>query len=371
MPGLCGSDTASVSGAGVSRPNEDRSDRAAAPASGVAHRGQAAWFDGPMGNDGAAAAQPVEALTGLVLSPDESFYAARARAENTQRGYRSDWSDFSGWCGARGAAPLPADPEVLAGYLIALAQAGARVTTIAHRMSSIAYAHRLAGHGNPADHPRVHLVWEGIRREHRSPADQAPPLMPPLLWDVIDGLSATNAGHRDAALLLVGFVGALRRSELAAVRVEDLGEHPHGLVLTIRSSKTDQYGSGQLVVLPRGHRAGHCPVTAVERWLAAGGITSGPVFRPVHRSGSVSGEGAMGEAAINRAVQRACAAVLGDGHGFSAHSLRAGFVTYAAARGASERAIAHQTRHQSLASVGKYVRHESAWVDNAATSLDL
>jgi integrase len=327
------------------------------------------WFDGVMIDDGVAPAAGTAVLAELGLSADESFYAARARAKNTQRGYRSDWADFTGWCGSR-VSSLPAEPETLAGYLIALAQAGARVATMAHRLSSIAYAHRLAGLGNPADHQRVQLVWEGIRREHRSPTVQAPPLMPPVLWDVVDALAPTRAGRRDAALLCVGFVGALRRSELAAVCVEDLEDHPRGLVLGIPASKTDQYAVGQVVILPEGNRAERCPVRTLQRWMGDVGIVAGPVFRPVHRAGAVAGR-AMGEAAINRAVQRACDSVLGEGHGFSAHSLRAGFATYAAARGASERAIAHQTRHRDLASVGRYVRHESAWVDNAATALDL
>ena len=179
------------------------------------------------------------------------------------------------------------------------------------------------------------------------------------------------AGARDRALLLVGFVAALRRSELAGVCVEHLAAHPKGQVLNIPRSKTDQHGEGQLVVLPYATRPEHCPVLALGDWLAASNISTGPVFRPVHRNGITIRPNAMTEAAINRAVQRACTRALGTTIAYSAHSLRAGFATYAAQRGASDRAIAHQTRHRSLASLDAYIRVENAWTDNAATILDL
>lgn len=306
------------------------------------------------------------------LSEAEAAYARAARAPNTLRGYRSDWADFCTWAATEsaGAAVLPAAPGTVNAYLLALAGAGARVTTIGRRLSSLAHAHRLAGHPSPTDHPRVQLVWEGIRRRHAAVPDHARPLMPPVLWDVLDALPDSAAGRRDAAVVLVGFVGALRRSELAAAAVEDLAEDRRGRLLRLPVSKTDQHGAGQLVVLPRSGRPSRCPVAALDRWIETADLRDGPLFRVVHHRGTVLARG-LSPAAVNDVVQRACAAALGPDHGYSAHSLRAGFATYAAARGASDRAIAHQTRHRSLASVGQYIRHETAWVDNAATSLDL
>ena len=303
------------------------------------------------------------------LSDDELFYAERARAANTRRGYRSDLEDFTRWCRAEKRGALPATPATINAYLVAMVRAGAKIATMSRRLSSIAYAHRFAGHPNPVDSPRVHAAWEGIRREHPSALDQAPALMPPLLWEVLDALPANLVGRRDRALILVGFVGALRRSELAAMAVEHLVDDPRGLVLSIPTSKTDPRSEGQLVVLPYARR---CPVTAVRGWLEEAEIQEGPVFRAVHRNGRSVRAGGMSEAAINNAIQRACVQALGDdGKTYSAHSLRAGFATYAAQNGASDRAIAHQTRHRSLASLDRYIRVESAWADNAATALDL
>ncbi len=305
------------------------------------------------------------------LSEEERYYTERARASNTRRGYRSDLADFAGWCTTKNLVALPAEPTTVTAYLVALARAGAKVATMGRRLSSISYAHRFAGVANPVGHPRVQGVWEGIRREHAQDVDQAPPLMPPVLWDVLGVLPADLSGIRDRALILVGFVGALRRSELAAIVLEDLEPHPKGMVLRIPRSKTDQHGAGQVVVLPASSRPGRCPVASLQAWCSAGGVSSGPVFRPVRRGGHSAGTRAMGEAAINRAVQRACERALGSGADYTAHSLRAGFATYAAQRGAPDRAIAHQTRHRSMASLGQYIRTESAWSDNAATALDL
>jgi site-specific recombinase XerD len=318
------------------------------------------------------------------LTEEERWFAERARAANTRRAYRADLADFAGWCEQEGRAPLPASAATLSAYLTYLARHGAKVPTMSRRLSSIAYAHRFAGKRNPVDSPRVHAVWEGIRRERAQPVDQVPPLMPPVLWDVLAELPDDLSGKRDRALLLVGFVGAFRRSELASMQRPHVAPHPRGLVITIPKSKTDPYGKGQLVVLPHSSRAEHCPVASLHAWLEAAGISEDLdegseherrpafVFRPVHRNGTTVATRGMSVAAINNAVQRACLrSGVKDAGSYSAHSLRAGFATYASQRGASDRAIAHQTRHRSLASLDQYIRMESAWTDNAATALDL
>jgi integrase len=174
--------------------------------------------------------------------------------------------------------------------------------------------------------------------------------MPPVLWDVLGALPEDRSGVRDRALLLVGFVGAFRRSELAAMQRSHIGAHPKGLVITIPRSKTDPYGKGQLVVLPHSSRPERCPVTSLLAWLEEAGIADeaepeaveeqeregGPpvlVFRPVHRNGTTVTPRGMSEAAINDAVQRACVrAVVPQARSYSAHSLRAGFATYPAGR---------------------------------------
>lgn len=318
------------------------------------------------------------------LTDEERHFAEHARAEHARRAYRSDLADFAGWCQERKRRPLPAAASTVSAYLIYLAGHGAKVPTMSRRLSSIAYLHRFAGKRNPVESPRVQVVWEGIRRERAQPVEQAPPLMPPLLWEVLENLPKDLSGIRDRALLLVGFVGALRRSELVAIKVEHLAEHPRGLVVSIPRSKTP-YDAGQLAVLPHSSRPERCPVVSLRTWMEGAGIREEYVFRAVHRNGKsvrplrqvrvadglVTLPG-MTEAAINDAVQRACRRVPEAADvPFSAHSLRAGFATYASQKRLSDRAIAHQTRHRSLASLNQYIRIESAWADNAATGLDL
>lgn len=142
-------------------------------------------------------------------------------------------------------------------------------------------------------------------------------------------------------------------------------------MLSIARSKTNQTGeNAELVVLARGRMASRCPVTALGDWLVATTITAGPVFRAVS-TGNRPGTRAMNPASVNVLVQCAVARAGLDPGSYATHSLRAGFVTYAHLRGASDRTIAHQTRHRSLVTLGQYVRVAKAWDDNAATQLGL
>jgi site-specific recombinase XerD len=322
--------------------------------------------------------------TELPLTEDEAAYVAAARAPNTLRGYRSDWSEFTGWCTHRRIAALPADAAAISSYLTELARAGAKVGTMSRRLSAIRFAHQLRELPDPTTGARVVAVWEGIRRTHGAPPEQAAPLMPPELFDVLDACPATKhwktrgrppepdlAGLRDRVLVLIGFFAALRRSELSALTVEQLSEHPNGLVIALPRSKTNQYGDqAELVVLPRAGHPDRCPVTALTTWQSSAGITAGPVLRPVSK-GNRALPRALNPESINDLVQTAISRAGLNPDTYSAHSLRAGFVTYAHLRGASDRAIAHQTRHRSLATVGTYVRIHEAWADNAATQLGL
>ncbi|MDQ1306093.1 MAG: hypothetical protein QG671_1925 [Actinomycetota bacterium] len=318
------------------------------------------------------------------LTVAEARYVTAARAANTVRGYRSDWAEFTTWCTTANTASLPAEAAAITGYLTTLAERGAKVGTMSRRLSAIKFAHTVHDLADPTANARVLAVWEGIRRTHTTPPEQATPLMPPLLLDVLDACPVTRTwtapnrpsgpdlgGLRDRALLLVGFVTALRRSELAALDLAHVSEHPNGLVLALPRSKTNQTGErAELVVVPHGTHPGRSPVTALRNWLTAADITDGPVFRPVSKGNRVLSRRLHPES-VNTLVQNAIARAGIDPGPYSAHSLRAGFVTHAHLRGASDRAIAHQTRHRSLATIGTYVRIHHAWDDNAATQLGL
>jgi integrase len=316
------------------------------------------------------------ATISLTLGPDELAYAAKARSANTLKGYRSDWAEWSAWCAAHGTDPMPADPVAVAKYLTSLARHGAKVGTMSRRLSSIRFAETAAGISSQLDDAIVATVWEGIRRTHGAPPEQSLPIMPPLLWAMLDATpTTTDAGKivlsalRDHVLLLVGFVGALRRSELVGIDVEHLEAHDKGLVLHIPRSKINQTGdTDELVVLPSSPTPGRCPVAAIRAWRNATNINTGPLLRGLTRT-QLPRATRMNDASINMLVKAAIARTGTDPTPYSAHGLRAGFVTYANLMGQPDRAIARQTRHRSLASLGPYVRIQDAWTNNAAVEL--
>ena len=172
---------------------------------------------------------------------------------------------------------------------------------------------------------------------------------------------------RDRALLLIGFAGGFRRSEIVALNCDDIEHVRQGLIVTLRRSKTDQEGAGRKVGIPFG-RTRHCPVLALDRWLAVSKIEVGPVFRPVDRHGRVASERLSGEA-VSLIVKERVAAAGNDPAGFSGHSLRAGFATSAVQAGVSTPKIRSQTGHASDAMLARYVRDGELFVDNAAGAL--
>ena len=222
-----------------------------------------------------------QAVPNTALGEERLHARARAflrasKAPSTLRAYRSDWQHFSAWCAGRTISSLPAAPETVALYLVALAETH-RPATLTRRQTSIAKAHAAAGHPNPAttQHAVVAETLQGIRRTLGTAQPGKTPLLTADLIQVLAHLPAGLAGVRDRALLLVGYTGGLRRSELAAFTMDDLSWVPEGAVLTLRRSKTDQAGQGRKVAIPRGAHAATCPVTALRQWLEAAGIVSG------------------------------------------------------------------------------------------------
>ena len=315
-------------------------------------------------------------LTSLADAEERLHDQARAflrasKAPSTLRAYRSDWAHFVVWCAGRGATSLPANPETVALYLVALA-ATYRPATITRRLTSIAKAHAAAGHPNPAttDHIVVAETLQGIRRTLGTAQPGKTPLLTADLIQVLAHLPAGRNGVRDRALLLVGYTGGLRRSELAALTVDDLAWKDEGAVLTLRRSKTDQEGQGRQVAIPRGAHAATCPVSALRRWLEAGSITTGALFREVDRHDRI-GKSSLHSDSVGAILKRAVARAGFDPRHFGGHSLRAGFATQAARNGATAFDIMRQTGHRSIATVSRYVRDAQIFRDAPAAKLGL
>jgi site-specific recombinase XerD len=288
-------------------------------------------------------------------------FIAASKADATRRAYASDWRDFAAWCADHGQSALPAAPGTIAAYLGALASAGAKVSTVRRRISAIADAHRRSGYDNPAAHAGVRATLAGIARKLGTPPDKKAALTADLLAKALRRIPEDLAGLRDRALILIGFAAALRRSELVALDVEDIARHPKGIVITIRRSKTDQTGAGKTKAIPHGRKL-HA-VHALEVWLGAAGITTGPIFRGV-RGTRVLGARLCAHQ-VARIVQKRAAAAGLDPTLFAGHSLRSGYISSAADHGASLQSIADHAAHKRLDTTRGYVQVADAFRDHS------
>lgn len=307
------------------------------------------------------------------LIAEAAEHLANSRSERTRTEYAKDFAKFSLFCEAIDAEAMPAEPATVVMFLTSEART-LKPSTVTRRAAAISVTHKEAGHPSPCAHDGVRELLKGIRRAAKTkPELQTRKVSPARVGDIrrmVDTLDReTLAGRRDAALLLVGFAGALRRSELASITVTDLEYRDEGIALTIRGSKTDQEAQGQTVAIPYGNEPDTCPVAALAAWLADID-TTGPIFRSINRHGHI-GVNAITGRGVALIVKRCAEAAGLDPADYSGHSLRAGFATTAAAAGASERTIANQTRHRSTEVLRSYIRDGSLFSDNAATLVGL
>lgn len=313
----------------------------------------------------------VSAASGVLLRKDDQALLAQyfntRHADSTLRAYRSDWAIFSAWCVDRGLQALPATSEAIATFLASEADCGLKVSTIRRRVAAIRLAHRLCDHDAPTSSELVRGTLRGIARTHGSAPQQKAPALAELVRAMVDSLDCDRLqGLRDRLILTLGFGGAFRRSELAALRVEDLEETAGGLRVHIRQSKTDAEGSGQIVPVIRGDA--YCPVRAVREWLAAAGIQEGSVYRRMYRGDRVA-ETALSDHSIASVVKRCALAVGLDPAEYAGHSLRSGFMTSAVLAKASLFKLMEVSRHKDPKTVMVYVRRSSEFEDHAGDGL--
>lgn len=296
----------------------------------------------------------------LQLQAGISEYVHAAIADNTRLAYQADLQHFLSWGG-----DIPSTPNQIALYLSAFAGKHA-IGTLARRLVGIGKAHTSQGYVSPVDSELVRATLRGIRRIHGSAQRQATPAIKEDILAMLNGLTGIK-GIRDRALLLVGFAGAFRRSELVALTVENVEFAKQGLLIHLAHSKTDQEGHGRKIAIPYA-RGVVCPVHALQGWLEASGTISGVIFRGVNRHGAISEAGLTPQAVALVVKERAQAVGL-DPAKYSGHSLRAGLVTSAAQAGVSSWKIRQQTGHKSDAMLARYIRDANIFVDNAAGAI--
>lgn len=319
-----------------------------------------------------AAADPLAGLTETDIGRITTAIAAN-HAETTLAVYACAWRRWEDWCVGRGLDPLPGAPAAVCAYLTERAAQGLAFGTIEVACSAIAYEHRSRGVLDPVAHEAVHQVRRGLRRTlGTAPRRQAHPLSVAEIRRIVTDIDrSAPQGARDAALILLGFASALRRSELAALRLDDLEAKPTGLLLRIRHSKTDQDGRGQIVGVARGDHARTDPIAALVTWLAHRGAHPGPLFTSMR--GGLNPDPISGNAIALILKARAEAVGLPTER-ITGHSLRAGHATAAALAGVGvgvER-IAAQTRHRRIdVLIARYIRPIQALETSSSRDLGL
>ena len=323
-------------------------------------------------------------LTGLVERA--VGYAKATNSARTLKTYARDFAKFEAWAKSQRLPSLPTSPEIVAVYLAAMADGAVRVdwkargghshtstrpkkyATIQLAYSAIVATHVGAGHEWPHAHPLIVRVMRGIRRALGTTQTKVSALSVVDLHAMLVACSADLAGARNRALLSIGFFAALRRSELVALDVTDVREEPRGLVVRIRESKSDQTAIGEDIAFPPTKDKVVCPVRLFNAWLKASGLKAGPLFRRIDKAGHL-GVHALAPQSVGLLVKQLAEEVGLDAETLSGHSLRAGFVTSAAASGKSLRNIMRQTRHKSERVALGYMRPATLFDDNAADGL--
>ena len=297
-----------------------------------------------------------------------------SRSPNTLDAYVSDWRIFAEWCGVRRLETLPPTPHTLCMFLADEASRGRRPSTLQRRLAAIKYALEAAGvlsdtERSPTSHKSVTATLGGVRRTLGAAPKQKKAMTNDVVLAAVGSIKGDSLrAKRDRALLLLGFAMAARCSELTGLNVEDLQFSERGLCVTIKRSKTDQEGMGTKIAVVPGVTA--CPIVAVKEWMSAGGIISGPLFRRIrNRKAQRVMPDRLHHQTVSLIVKqhiRELGLEVGD---FSAHSLRAGFLTSAANRGASIFKMRSVSRHKSIDVLSSYVRDADAFTDHAGAGL--
>lgn len=297
-------------------------------------------------------------------------YARASRSSATRRAYGSDLRDFGRFCRDHGVCALPATSQTIALYVTDLAER-AKVSTIRRRLVAIAGEHKRAGiDPAPTSDRVVREILRGIANTKGCAVRRKDALTLDRLQSVLLAVAGDDLkAKRDRAIVLLGFAAALRRSEIAALGVGDIRYDPRGLLITIRRSKTDQAGEGAAIAVPFVPTHALCAARAVKAWIAAAQLVDGPLFRSFKPGRRISDRPIGGRDVANLVhvlVRRA--RLEGD---FSAHSLRAGFITAASVAHVSLDNIMRTSRHRSLAVLQGYIRRANVFDDPALAAIIL
>ncbi len=296
-------------------------------------------------------------------------YARASLSGSTMKAYSSDWLDFEFWCKRTGRQSLPATSDTVALYLTKMSD-HLKSSSLKRRVTAISKIHELKKFESPTKDAQVKSVVRGILRAKSERQKHAEPTLIEHIQKMVSNQPDSLKGIRDRALILIGFAGGFRRSEIVSLKLEDIEVGDQGIIINLRKSKTDQTGRGRKIAIAFGANAETCPVKSLESWLKASGITEGPLFRPINKWGQISSE-QMTDQSVRLILKDSLTRAGISEKGFSGHSLRAGFATVAAINGASEREIQKTTGHVSLEVLRRYIRDADLFRSTASKKLGL
>ena len=297
-----------------------------------------------------------------------------SKANNTVRAYKSDFKDFAAFCAKHGFQSLPSEPKVISLYLTFLSGKNSKISTLRRRLVSIGIIHKHKGHYLDTKHPIIIENILGIKRTKGSLQKGKKPILINHLKAIINVIDQDKTNEikkiRDKTIILIGFGGGFRRSELISIDYEDLEFVPEGLKITIRRSKTDQFGEGMVKGLPYFSNQNYCPVSHLKKWLDISKIKQGPIFRRVAKGGSLT-KYRLTDQSVALIIKRYLEIAGIDNKNFSGHSLRSGFATVSAESGADERSIMSMTGHKTAQMVRRYIKEANLFKNNALNKIKI
>ena len=295
-----------------------------------------------------------------------------SKAKNTVRAYKSDFKDFGLFCVQNGFKTLPSEPKIVSLYLTHLSTKDIKLSTIKRRLVSIGVIHKMKGHYLDTKHPIIIENLMGIKRRKGIVQKGKKPILINDLKQIVDVINQQQIADikklRDKSIILIGFSGGFRRNEIVSLDIEDLDFVFEGLKITVKRSKTDQFGEGMTKGLPYFDNKIYCPVTTLQRWLNVSKIKKGPLFRRFSKGSKLTN---------NRLTDQTVALIIKqylnftniNSSNYSGHSLRSGFATSAAEAGAEERSIMAMTGHKSTEMVRRYIKEANLFKNNALNKI--
>ena len=298
----------------------------------------------------------------------------RSKSANTLRAYKSDFRDFSLFCVNHGLQSMPSNPNIVSIYLTNLSKTDSKMSTLRRRLVSIGVVHKLKGHYLDTKHPIIIENLLGIKRAKGSIQRAKKPILIKHLHKLIEVINNNNFPEikkiRDKSLILIGFSGGFRRSEITSLDYEDLEFVEEGLKILVKKSKTDQFGEGHLKGIPYFTNLTLCPVKSLKDWIYISKISSGPIFRKFHKGFSLSNL-RLSDQSVALLIKNYLNLAGMDSTNYSGHSLRSGFATVAADSGADERSIMAMTGHKTTQMVRRYIREANLFKNNALNKIKI